>query len=149
MSALCLYYHSLIYFSKVLLTLVSNVIPLSPYFFCLPDSYSSSGACCRLHIWTSILANIPSSIMPPSHHTLFLFFLSSWTDLCLLVPGIPSDLLFGDFLKLSYYRETLPSTGQSWVQFDPLQQGTSSCCLCFLFAVAVWKGQMVLIRKLI
>lgn len=126
-------------------------IPLSPYFFCLPSSYSSSGACCPVRIQTSILANFPSSVMPPSNHTLFLLSLPSWTDLCPLVHGIPPHLLelFGDdVLKLSYYRETLPSTGQSWVQFDPLQQGTSSC-LCFLFAVAVWKGQMVLIRKLI
>lgn len=125
--ALCLYLHSLTFFSKALPTLVCKVIPLSPYFSFFsvfqtllhlqePPALSTSN---KSSLQTSFL----SSCLPPIKHFCILCLLSlpPWAELFPLVPGVSPDLLElvgGDVLMLSRYRGILPNTRQSCVHFD-------------------------------
>lgn len=86
--ALCPYFHSLI-FSKVSPTLVCKVIPLFPFFQippCLPGSFPSSETPCSFHIQPIIHANIPPSLMLPSHHAFFHTLPPFFTSLSRVVP---------------------------------------------------------------
>jgi len=130
LSTLCLYFCSLIFFSKLLPTLVSKVTPLSPYFsnFALfhallnPQDPSALSTFNQSSLQTSLLPSYLLSIICFS--IFYLLSLPHWAELYPLVRGLSLDLLKldgGDVLKLSHYREMLPSTRQSWVHFDPSQ----------------------------
>lgn len=126
------------------LQLVFKVIPLSPYFL-----FSR-----LLSIFQNLLLFLHPSNHPCKHpsfpHASFLpCIFPFFTFLDAVVPETSHNFWSWLEVMLLQYREALPSASQFWAHFDPSQCCRAASSSCFFFAVAIWKWQMVLIRKLI